>query len=73
MSNETQTFADLMVLGMTDEAVLQSIEYHLEKYDNGCGADHLEIADQLITALDNVYGALSYHNYKENGTLPSQQ
>lgn len=72
MSAETQTFADLMVLGMTDEAVLQSIEYHLEKYEEGL-LEHGPVAAELITALDNVYGIGSYTNYKQHGVLPSQQ
>ena len=72
MTMETQTFADLVVLGMTDEAVLQSIEYHIEKYEEGL-MEHAEIASQLITALDNTYGEGSYRNYKERGILPSQQ
>lgn len=72
MTIETQTFADLIVLGMTDEAALQSIEYHLEKYEEGL-LEHGPVASELITALDNVYGVGSYANYKQRGVLPSQQ
>lgn len=72
MSTETQTFADLIVIGMTDEAVLQSIEYHLEKYEEGL-MEHAQVASELITALDNTYGVGSYARYKADGTLPSQQ
>ena len=72
MSIETQSFADLMVLGMTDEAALQSIEYHLDKYEEGL-MEHSQVASELITALVNVYGEGSYAKYKADGTLPSQQ
>ena len=71
MSIETQTFADLMVLGMTDEAVMQSIEYHLEKYEEGL-MEHAQVASELIAAVDNVYGEGSYAMYKFQSILPSQ-
>lgn len=72
MSTETQTFADLMVLGMTDEAALQSIEYHIKMYEDGL-IEHGAVAGQLITALDNVYGRGSYIKYTMNGIMPSAQ
>lgn len=64
MSIETQTFADLMALGMTDEALLQSIEYHLDKYEEGL-MEHAQVASELITALDNVYGGAATPSTKQ--------
>ena len=72
MSIETQKFADLMVLGMTDEDVLKSIKYHLEQSEKGL-AEHITVASHLITALNNAYGNGSYVVYQTLGILPSQQ
>lgn len=73
MSNETQTAFDVLVLGMTDAAVIQAIESHADIGADQGLAEHLHVASQLITALDNMYGEGSYHKYKADGTLPSQQ
>ncbi len=72
MSNETQTFADILVLGMDDTAVIETIErhtkYHLDGLDN-----HGDVAEKLIIALDNMYGVGSYAKWLRANVLPSQQ
>ncbi len=72
MSNETQTFADILVLGMDDTVVIETIERHTKYLLDGV-EEHGAIAEQLIVALDNMYGVGSYAKWLRTNVLPSQQ
>lgn len=72
MSTEAQTFADILVLGMDDAVVIETIQRHTKYHMDGI-EEHGAVVEKLIIALDNMYGAGSYAKWLRTNTLPSQQ
>lgn len=64
---DNQTLLDIQVLCMPAPAVLDSIERHLQAFDDMGEPRHLQIVQMLVHALDNRYGPSTYAEYKISG------
>ena len=62
---DAQTALDLMVLAMPAPAVLEAIATNLEYFNDMGDLNNLEIARMLVVALDGMYGADTFSDYKQ--------